>query len=74
MFRKLKASLESTGMMPPSLQNASTAAAPMVTNDQQLKDEAISVVRDNEVKMDKIYKDNAYLPPMLHHYVKCIIQ
>ena len=67
MLRALKKSLESTGMVPKALRDS--GSAPSQVDDQKLKDDSIAVVVNNECKMEKIYKDNAYIPSMLHIYI-----
>ena len=60
MLRALKKSLGSTGMVPKALRDS--GSAPSHVDGQKLKDDSIAVVVNNEMKMENVYKDNAYIP------------
>ena len=54
-------------MVPKALRDS--GSAPSQVDDQKLKDDSIAVVVNNVMKIENIYKDNAYIPSMLHIYI-----
>ena len=58
-LRSLKDTLEGTGFTPKFMKKSTGATGSVAVNvsDGKIKSDALKVVRENEVKMEKIYKD-----------------